>query len=332
MNVTMAKQSLLEDINGAIRTFNDIFADVAPIDDTFTLPFDEKAWKLMTECTSNESTSDEDSVSPGEVGMRSSSSAAQQKQGSPNKEAVITRERLSSSHCERIKHISGYLISIKKAADFLYRLQHRLVDEDSISGNRNLSPSPDEELAKLRETLIQRKKHEEATQKKICALQDFLVNELNRAEAAENALKVRENELVQITEERNKYMKMVAQLQAGGRVPGNGMVLKSETGGGAGQNASENATAVTVVTTKSSQPNVVDLVGKYIRKKFGSSFFFGLVVAFDKPFYKVKISHPHSLAATIVNTITQHSHHRLSLPSTSTKLTFITTDHLRRQR
>jgi hypothetical protein len=70
-----------------------------------------------------------------------------------------------------------------------------------------------------------------------------------------------------MTVERNKCIKQIAKM-----------------------NSNENQNQTYQSTHSSSQKEIIkkeNYIGSYVRKKFGSNFFFGLIVSFDSPFYKI---------------------------------------------
>jgi hypothetical protein len=196
----------------------------------------------------------------------------------------VDASTLTPGQLQDLVHCSAVLSKARMAASKIKRLT------SSVSSSNPLEV----EISALRSQLAEKKKSEQQYLKTIHTLQDYLVNELNRCEDLEIKLKKGENELVLMTAERNKFMKLAQQ----GGIAGNRGSAKAlftsvdaQSTAAAGASAVEGAT-VDLATDADSEPAVAvgppnDVIDKYVRKKFGSNYFFGLIVGFEAPYYRV---------------------------------------------
>lgn len=153
---------------------------------------------------------------------------------------------LSDRQCHLIKQFSGHLSSARSA----------LVNTSTVQITNHATSN---------EALLV---------KKVNCLRDYLVNELNRSEEAEQQLKKKEEELVIITAERDKLQKKLASVS----------YANSNSGSGSSSRSIANVVGSSVKSLHgdrldSSKPE--SYVNSYIRKPFGSVFFFGLVANYD---------------------------------------------------
>jgi hypothetical protein len=178
---------------------------------------------------------------------------------------------LSLSQKQDIAHFSTNLSKARDAAGKIRRL----------TSTCNSSVPTEVELQTLKGVLAEKTKAEKSFAKTICTLQDYLVNELNRAETLESELKAKENELLQMTVEKNKYQKLSLHSSNGSRSNGKALFSGSDVA------------ASTVVKNEHADLDSLydeshtDLIGCFVRKKFGSNYFFGLVISLEHPYYKV---------------------------------------------
>jgi hypothetical protein len=140
----------------------------------------------------------------------------------------------------------------------------------------------------LHETIkLQRK-----TEKQIVALQEYLIQELNFSSDLNEKLQVLETQLVEMTSERNRYLKLYESHRV------NGTTLKTVT-----HSAATTTTTTTTTSAADSDkriivpqlkpitaPNHSSYIGRYIRKSFGGTKFFGLLVSYLPPYFKVLTS------------------------------------------
>lgn len=167
----------------------------------------------------------------------------------PNKgdKIKIPLKHLSDRQCHVIKQFSGYLSTARAN-----------LTTASVS-HATTSPS---------------KGNEAALVKKINCLREYLVNELNRSENAEQELKKKEEELVIVTAERDKLQRKLAS------------ALHANTSSSNQGSTARTIANVVSASVKSLHGDRVDsqpesYVNSYIRKPFGSAFFFGLVAQYD---------------------------------------------------
>lgn len=194
----------------------------------------------------------------------------------------ICRRSLTDRQCHAIKALSGHLIS---ARNHLKQQQDSAAfAPNSTGGNSNATTlESDASLAK-----------------KMILLQEYLVNELNRSEHAEQRLKVKEDELVAVTAEKEKLLKKIAAMTAGG------IYVQSNAGGSSYSTSSVKAGSATVKTeyqpSDRGDPNPHNYVGCYIRKAFGNSYFFGVIAAYDQPeqYFQVRPIICHTFSCPIV--------------------------------
>lgn len=111
----------------------------------------------------------------------------------------------------------------------------------------------------------------------IAALQDYLSQELTRAEELETKLQAKEMELVNVVAERDKYLKKFQQENTG----------SSQAHAKATSSQTQLSHSLKSRVTETEVFNPQDWIGRYIRKGFGSNYYFGIVVHFDAPYFKV---------------------------------------------
>jgi hypothetical protein len=178
----------------------------------------------------------------------------------------IPKKNLTDKQCRSIKELSGHIISMKR----------------NLMERRDSETTP----ARLTEHLTGKEASDLHTARKFSLLQEYLVNELNRSEAAELQLKAKEDELVLVTAERDKLKK---------RLVVGSSSSHSLSALAASAPSSTAASTSAVVKVESSQhpergdANPLSYVGGYIRKPFGNSYFFGLIAAYlqEDAFFQV---------------------------------------------
>ena len=255
------RQDLLEGVVNAVDMFNEMFFDIAPIADSARI-----------------------TARPPACPIGSGSSSSSHDDG-----LALTRRDLTEAQCQKLQHISGYLRKVKDAGEVLYRLYGRNDSDGTFD--------PSEELKNLRQELLNQKKEEEKYMKTMVALQDFLVIELNRSEATEARLKEKEDIITTLEEEKKKYFILYCSER-----DNNAATRRGGAGtGGRGSSAAAMATAAAsaaaaagptsklgdVTTTGDKETLAQMAVGKFVRKKFDTRKFFGLIMEFSHPFFKV---------------------------------------------
>lgn len=164
----------------------------------------------------------------------------------------IDESLLSADQKHAIKQVAGLLMDISQVVSC----------DNSYSSD----------IASLHEILTRQTLMERKHKRTIAALQDYLALELTRSEELESKLKAKETELVSVSEERNKYVRLSQQVTSSGSQSqsSKSSILPSKTKG------------------EEKEPfNPKDWIGRYIRKSFGTSYYFGAVASFDPPYFKV---------------------------------------------
>jgi hypothetical protein len=272
--------ALLVAINGAVSLFNDLFKSIAPIDATC---YPTAAEELQGDCNSSSGSSgsvrnasrsiDTANAAAVVASNRISSSSVISGSNSGTEDSImrteeidsdvtITSQRFTGSQCLQIQHLSGHLSNIRSSVRRLHILHNRLVrgdrkDAEVISEN-----------SFLKSKLIESRNQNALISMQLSAVKNYLVNEINRSEKSDEMLNAKENMLVEMTVERDEFKKK----------------FLDET-------TSSNSRNFYAERSDYNRNQVQDprrnLVGVHIRKEFGSEFFFGLVVVFESPFYKV---------------------------------------------
>ena len=180
-----------------------------------------------------------DDISPiGKHGKRS-------KVGLP-KGIRIQRDALSLEQREEVKHLSGF---IKSALEAINAIRFSDTQEEQADINSRLR-----EMEKLLEI---KDKHARRDARTISILQEFLVQELTRADELESRIKEKEQDLVKQTD----------------------LLMQTQKRNG---NMSSVPDSLRAKST-----NIHDLLMKYVYKKFGKQKFFGLIVDFDEKWFRV---------------------------------------------
>jgi len=171
-----------------------------------------------------------------------------------------------------IKQLGGLLM------DMMIVLPSNTDEENKDISKVELDQPNNNHILIIDQNLLERKQ-----KRTISALQDYLSQELTRAEELESKLQAKEMELVHVVAERDMYMKKYQQVNL---------------------NSSSQIQSKAIYSSQSNQPvtssitklknddievpfNPQEWVGRYIRKAFGSSYYFGIVVYFDTPYFKV---------------------------------------------
>lgn len=328
MDAFKARQLLLESVHGAISEYNDLFCLIAPVDHS-----------VRVERGKNTGSSSS-SRNAGSGNSRATATATAPDPDSDDDDysdaAPLTISDLTAAQRQQVQQLSGFLTSVKHYGEVLYRLYSRNGGADT-----NNAIDLETEVARLQEAFLKQKEHEAKLLKQICALQNFLVNELNRSEDAEVGIKKKELELVDMTADRNNYRKQCQQLrerQQGvgkgsvgvvvpvGAVPKVGTGTGPKAGAGTeiatftryreGSDVPDNISSTKPPAAPSSSSNLplravrvpvhtslpppatlpgttehespANLyLGKFVRKRFGADYFFGWVVSYHRPFFKV---------------------------------------------
>ena len=277
--------ALLEAINGSVSLFNDLFTTIAPIDCTcFTTP--------AKECSTVSSVVDTTSHAGIQLPDASCSPApaAKQKDSSSINHVFVDlssttqpiqdshSHRFTGSQCLQIQHLSGHLSNIGNSVRRLHILHNR-----KKRGNRNDDKAVSDNVF-LQTKLTESNNLNALMSMQMSAIKNYLVNEINRSEEADKLLHEKENALVEMTVQRDDFRKKSIEQN-----------LKLAAGlDCADQNYLKSASASTSIYDIQHDVSGVrkNLVGVYIRKEFDMEYYFGLVVLFRAPFYKVLTPSP----------------------------------------
>lgn len=188
----------------------------------------------------------------------------------------IDRNILSLYQMEQLKHLSGYIKSAKSGIDAVKYHYYHEGDDDTLV----------ERLEYLEKVIVDKDRQLRLEEQRTALLKEYLVNEVNRADALEQGHKIVEDELVLVNDERVKLFKRLQSYQAaagqGVRTSSQRVVASGSTAAVASQD-NDNA-------SKHKEEFINDdLVNKYVRKKFGSAFFFGVVLRFLTPYFTVGV-------------------------------------------
>jgi hypothetical protein len=165
----------------------------------------------------------------------------------------IPKENLSEHQCEAIKHLSGFLISLKKFYDKeefqAPNTSQKLFQDCNTKSSCDQNFYHSDELKKMGRT--------------ISILQEYLVIELNRSENCEAKLKEKEVECVELLDANASLQKKI-------RLSNNVNPI---------ENAKNNC------DSKLAEPK--DYINLFIRKQFGESSFFGIIANYKAPYFHV---------------------------------------------
>ena len=279
--------ALLDSINASISLFNDLFGAVAPIAGIDTA--------AISDDTSSESrgssSSSKSSVPPEVISARArnclnialipSSEVINLSNDAKSANFISNRSNHGSSsasssaaiftgrECIQIQHLSGHLSNMKRSVRRLHILHNR-----KNRGNRKDFEMLTEN-AFLQSKLNESKASNSLLSKQLSAVKNYLVNEINRAEKSEKKLHEIENALVDMTVERDENKKKFLDQN----IAWNSRTYYSDL--------PSNNSSVYGTENQQIQDPRRNLVGVHIRKEFDREFFFGLVVLFEFPFYKV---------------------------------------------
>lgn len=189
----------------------------------------------------------------------------------------IPTDSLTRDQCQKVQHLFTYFEKMKSCSDRLQLLFEYGTARSKTGSSDDFDLDMDDikrEVTLLQNEVIERKRSEQKHLQTICALRNYLMIEINRAEDADMGLKSAEENLVKMTVERNNYKQMAQKmLETGKQGPKSG-------GSEKGQVVQKSS------VINSEMPELY--VGTFVRKKFGVHHFFGLIVQFNHPFFKVR--------------------------------------------
>ena len=276
MDSLEAEYSLLRSVNGAVSSFNELFDTIAPI------TFDENEVK-----TSNKKS--------------------------------VELDVLTCSQSTEIRQLSKYLADLR---DYGQRsvLLH-------IRANRlEVTPLAADDYARteikfLKSKIMEIQSEDVKKAKVIATLTTFLINETNRANDVEKVRCMKETMLVDMTVLRDNYKKLyMKQLSINSDLKKRGIdateryrkklsisvknadCLYSDEPNTPSSSDHENNMSMYTDTDENDKNESIspifdnpyqgrrkELIGVHIRKQFEDDFFFGLIVCYEKPFYKVSL-------------------------------------------
>jgi hypothetical protein len=161
---------------------------------------------------------------------------------------------LNDSQCNAISQLSGYLIYFHEQL-LNRKLSH--LQANSVLAGLSVESSTSSKSYSLPCHVEQ----------KICLLQEYLVNELVRADELEQEVQKLEANLVEAIAQKEKLEKTVKNL-----LPGSGDKARGKFKGS---------------DSKTSTSDLTQHLGCFVRKTFGPKQFFGLIANSNSPFYQV---------------------------------------------
>ena len=288
--------SLLDSIDASISLFNDLFSAVAPIASIDTAFVSDNALSEGPSSSSSKSCVPPEVVAARakkclNIALLSSSEASNLSSSDPKLNDCMSdmsnHGRPSAAiftgrQCIQIQHISGHLSNMKRSVRRLLILHNR-----KNRGNRKDFEMLTEN-AFLQSKLNESKAANSLLSKQLSAVKNYLVNEINRAEKSEEKLHEIENVLVDMTVERDEYKKKFMDQN----IAWNSGTYHSENSQNRSNlNRNNDGISAYEMQNQQLQDSRRNLVGVYIRKEFNREFYFGLVVLFEFPFYKVTSIH-----------------------------------------
>ena len=269
-----AEYSLLRAVNGAVSSFNELFDTIAPV------TLDENELK-----TSNKKS--------------------------------VELDVLTCSQSSQIRQLSKYLADLRDHS-------RRSVLLDIRANRLQVTPLAADDYTRteikfLKSKIMEIQAEDEKKAKVIATLTSFLVNETNRANDVEKVRSVKETMLVDMTVLRDDYKKLyMKQLSINSDLKKRGIETKCRKkhsisvknsdcfylDGPNTPSSSEQENNMSMHTDLDEndenecnspmfgnpyQGKRKELIGVHIRKQFEDDFFFGLIVCYEKPFYKVSL-------------------------------------------
>ena len=198
VDAVTARQMLFEAQHGIVSVYEELFSAIAPIkrngngDIMNGLSGAQAAGSDGSSSGSSSSSSSSNSL-----GMAISS------RSSRSKVHALRSDQFTSAQLQKFTHMAGYITNQLTASELLLRHYAR---NDANDGN---AFSLENELKRMQEVLLERKRNEEKNMKKISALQQYLAIELQRSDEAKRDVEDKENEKELLIVERNELLKLV---------------------------------------------------------------------------------------------------------------------------
>ena len=244
---------------------------------TFTEIFEEKSFSNNDDAIASKSDDSKESLTRSHVyNLCETETSSSRPTLSQIPDPKISPDLLTRSQFQKVQHLFSYLATMKVTSEKLHLLFHNKHAIDGLENDTDAEARS--EIERLQNESTQSKKREGKQLKIVCALRDYLMREINRSEDADTQLKLAEDKLVKMTVERNKYMKVALQLQLNN--------VKGETLTADSNGLAFRKTAAKPIVFNTELPDLY--CGSFVRKKFGNNYFFGLIVYFKQPFFKVR--------------------------------------------
>lgn len=181
----------------------------------------------------------------------------------------INSSTLTSDQKHAIKQLAGVLMDMSVIIPSMSKTS-------SIDSSDNI-----EKVAELDQHTVNHNLLERKQKRTISALQDYLYQELTRCEELESKLQAKEMELVNVVVERDKYLKKCQQ---------ENLISSQSHSRAISSSLNQSATSAKANFDELDTFTPQEWIGRYIRKGFGSSYYFGIVVSYDAPYFKVSTS------------------------------------------
>lgn len=265
--------ALLEAINGSVSLFNDLFTAIAPIDCTCFAAPAKKSFPRGSVSNANAAF-----VAAPQLPhvLRDSDPAAESLDTSSSSHVLLHAQSFTGSQCLQIQHLSGHLTNIRNSVRRLHILHNR-----KKRGRRNDSSVESDEVF-LQTKLTESNNINALMSLQMSAIKNYLMNEINRSEEADRLLHEKEKDLVEMTVQRDDFRKKFNEQHS--KLIARPDRLDQIWSG-----------SISDCDVNGARKN---LVGSYIRKEFDKEFYFGLVVLFEAPFFKVRT---HSISFTLIH-------------------------------
>jgi hypothetical protein len=280
------RQTFLGALNGAHSIFSEMFDEKFFIEDEMVISgqiqgsCEQPPSNVVTDISSD---NDIDNIA---ISINKAKVISRGKNKGPKAaNTFISPDSLTRSQFQRVQHLFSYFAKMKFCSDKLHLLFQRGAVKDPVGPSSDadvIVAEAEVEAKKLQEELVASNIREGKQLKIICALRDYLMIEINRSEDADTELKVAEDNLVKMTVERNKYFKIAQQLELNNIKADKDKAVKEDKVQGV---VAVRQPTIPQVVFNSDIPELY--CGSFVRKKFGNNFFFGLIVHFSAPFFKV---------------------------------------------
>lgn len=186
----------------------------------------------------------------------------------------IRRDVLSDSQCLQIEHLAGFIASAVQ-----YFENSSIKQLNKVHNILSEGTDDPHDLKNLVDSLMAGKRKSDRT---ISLLHEYLTNEINRSEDLANKVKELETELVNKTDELLRVTKALKKAKNGLQCNDPSTVSVSLN-----EQSQPDVASTAPIVNDEAKADPFSLEGCYIRKKFDETFFFGLVVRYNEPYYLV---------------------------------------------